>query len=90
MKMRLVAKLTEPARLRRGFSFLAGLIFILLMTYGISLSAETGKHIKVIHIEESITPGTAAFLARGTQQAAEDEAVLIVVHWTPLVVWFPP
>jgi membrane-bound serine protease (ClpP class) len=80
MKMRLVAKLTDPARLRRGFSFLAGLIFLLLMTYGISLSAATGERIKVIHIEESINPGTAAFLARGTQQAVEDESVLIVVQ----------
>jgi len=80
MKMRLVAKLTDPARLRRGFSFLACLIFILLMIYGISLSAATGERIKVIHIEESINPGTAAFLARGTQQAVEDESVLIVVQ----------
>ena len=75
-----VAKLTEPARLRRGFSFLAGLIFILLITYGISPSAATGKHIKVIDIEESINPGTAAFLARGTEQAVEEEAELIVVQ----------
>jgi membrane-bound serine protease (ClpP class) len=80
MNMWLVAKLGEPVRFRRGFSFLAGLIFILLMTYGISLSAETGEHIKVIRIEESINPGTAAFLARGTQQAVEDEAVLLVVQ----------
>ena len=75
-----VAKLTEPARLRRGFSFLAGLIFILLITYGTSPSAATGKHIKVIDIEESINPGTAAFLARGTEQAVEEEAELIVVQ----------
>lgn len=75
-----VAKLTEPARLRRGFCFLAGIILILLVTSGISPSAETGKHIKVIRIEESINPGTAAFLARGTQQAVEDEAVLLVVQ----------
>ena len=75
-----VAKLTEPARLRRGFSFLAGLIFILLITYGVSPSAATGKHIKVIDIEESINPGTAAFLARGTEQAVEEEAELIVVQ----------
>jgi membrane-bound serine protease (ClpP class) len=80
MKMWLVAKLTEPARHRRGFSFLAGLLFILLMTYGISLSAATGGRIKVIRIEESINPGTAAFLARGAQQALEDDAVLIVVQ----------
>jgi membrane-bound serine protease (ClpP class) len=80
MKMRLGAKLTEPARLRRGFSFLAGLFFILLITSGTSLSAATGERIKVIRIEESINPGTAAFLARGTQQAVEDEAVLIVVQ----------
>ena len=75
-----VSKLTEPARLRRGFCFLAGIILILLVTSGISPSAETGKHIKVIRIEESINPGTAAFLARGTQQAVEDEAVLLVVQ----------
>ena len=75
-----VAKLTKPARLRRGFCFLAGLIFILLITSGMSPSAETGEHIKVIRIEESINPGTAAFLARGTQQAVEDEAVLLVVQ----------
>ena len=73
-----LAKITESPRLWIACSFLAGLCLIFL--YDISLSAETGKHIKVIRIEESINPGTAAFLARGTQQAAEDEAVLIVVQ----------
>jgi membrane-bound serine protease (ClpP class) len=80
MKMRLVARLTEPSRLRIGFSFLAGWFFVLLITYTTVLSAATGKEIKVISIEESINPGTAAFLARGTEQAVEDEAALIVVQ----------
>ena len=66
-----LAKITESPRLWIACSFLAGLCLIFL--YDISLSAETGKHIKVIRIEESINPGTAAFLARGTQQAAEDD-----------------
>jgi len=78
MNMGRLAKITESPRLWIACSFLAGLCLIFL--YDISLSAETGKHIKVIRIEESINPGTAAFLARGTQQAAEDEAVLIVVQ----------
>jgi membrane-bound serine protease (ClpP class) len=78
--MRLVAKLTEPSRLRIGFSFLAGWFFVLLITYTTVLSAATGKEIKVISIEESINPGTAAFLERGTEQAVEDEAALIVVQ----------
>jgi membrane-bound serine protease (ClpP class) len=80
MKMRLVARLTETSRLRIGFSFLAGWFFVLLITYTTVLSAATGKEIKVISIEESINPGTAAFLARGTEQAVEDEAALIVVQ----------
>ena len=78
--MRLVAKLVEPARLSIGFSFLAALFLILLTAYELSLSAATDTQITVIRIEESINPGTAAFLARGTQQAVEDEAELIVVQ----------
>lgn len=78
--MRLLAKLAEPAKLRKGFYFLVGSFLIFLMTGNISLSAATGKHVSVIRIEESINPGTAAFLARGTQQAVEDEAVLIVLQ----------
>lgn len=78
--MRLLAKLAESAKLRKGFYFLVGSFLIFLMTGNISLSAATGKHVSVIRIEESINPGTAAFLARGTQQAVEDEAVLIVLQ----------
>ena len=76
--MRFVAKST--ARLRVGFYFLVGSFLIFLMTCNISLSAATGNHVTVIRIEESINPGTAAFLARGTQQAVEDGAVLIVLE----------
>ena len=78
--MRLAAKSSEPSRIKRGFTFLVGLFFVLLMTCGVSLSATTGKQIKVINIDESINPGTAAFLARGTQEAEQDEAVLLVVQ----------
>ena len=78
--MRLVAQLTEPPRSRIGFSFLAGWFFVLLIAYGNFLMASTGKQITVISIDESINPGTAAFLARGTQQAVEDEAELIVLE----------
>jgi membrane-bound serine protease (ClpP class) len=80
MKMRLAAKSSEPSRFRRGFTFLVGLFFVLLVTCGVSLSAASGKQIKVISIDESINPGTAAFLARGTQEAEQDEAVLLVVQ----------
>ena len=80
MKIRLAAKSSKPSRFRRGFTFLAGLFFVLLITYEVSLSATTGKQIKVISIDESINPGTAAFLARGTQEAEQDEAVLLVVQ----------
>jgi membrane-bound serine protease (ClpP class) len=80
MKIRLAAKSSKPSRFRRGFTFLAGLFFVLLITCGVSLSATTGKQIKVISIDESINPGTAAFLARGTQEAEQDEAVLLVVQ----------
>ncbi|MCG6980376.1 MAG: nodulation protein NfeD [Deltaproteobacteria bacterium] len=76
--MRFVAKLT--ARLRMGFYFLVGSFLMVLMTCNISLSAATGNRVTVIRIEESINPGTAAFLARGTQQAVEDGAVLIVLE----------
>ena len=78
--MGLAAKSSEPSRLGSGFTFLAGLFFVLLITCGVSLSAATGKEIKVISIDESINPGTAAFLARGTQEAEQDEAVLLVVQ----------
>ena len=78
--MRLAARLTEPSRPKRSFALLAGLLFISLITSDISLSAATGKEIKVISIDESINPGTAAFLARGTQEAEEDEAVLMVIQ----------
>ena len=76
--MRFVAKST--ARLKMGFYFLVGSFLIFLMTCNISHSAATGSHVTVIRIEESINPGTAAFLARGTQQAVEDGAVLIVLE----------
>jgi membrane-bound serine protease (ClpP class) len=76
--MRFVAKST--ARLKMVFYFLVGSFLIFLMTCNISLSAATGSHVTVIRIEESINPGTAAFLARGAQQAVEDGAVLIVLE----------
>jgi membrane-bound serine protease (ClpP class) len=76
--MRFVAKST--ARLKMVFYFLVGSFLIFLMTCNISHSAATGSHVTVIRIEESINPGTAAFLARGTQQAVEDGAVLIVLE----------
>ena len=73
-----VAKST--ARLKMGFYFLVGSFLIFLMTCNISHSAATGSHVTVIRIEESINPGTAAFLARGTEQAVKDGAVLIVLE----------
>jgi membrane-bound serine protease (ClpP class) len=76
--MRFVAKST--ARLKMVFYFLVGSFLVFLMTCNISHSAATGSHVTVIRIEESINPGTAAFLARGTQQAVEDGAVLIVLE----------
>ena len=45
-----------------------------------NFSRGADKHVKVIHIEESINPGTAHFLESGTRQAVEDEAVLLVVQ----------
>ena len=78
--MRFAAKSSEPSRLTRGFTVLAGLFFVLLITCEVSLSAATGKQIKVISIDESINPGTAAFLARGAQEAEQDEAELLVVQ----------
>jgi membrane-bound serine protease (ClpP class) len=45
-----------------------------------AVSRAADGHIKVIRIEESINPGTAHFLARGVDQAVDDEAALVLVE----------
>jgi len=67
-------------RSKRGLRFLGGMLLIFLVIGTASPSLPAEKHIKVIRIEESINPGTAAFLTRGTKEAEEDEAVLLVVQ----------
>ena len=78
--MRFATTLHRTIRFCRSFFLLGGLLLILMLTFGFSPSTAAGKHIKVITIAESINPGTAAFLARGTRQAVEDEAALIVLQ----------
>jgi membrane-bound serine protease (ClpP class) len=45
-----------------------------------AVSRAADPHIKVIRIGESINPGTAHFLARGVEQAVDDEAALVLVE----------
>ncbi|MGD8704788.1 MAG: hypothetical protein PVH08_13210, partial [Syntrophobacterales bacterium] len=59
---------------------LAGSVLVLLLLCSFPLSWAGEEHIKILRIEESINPGTAAFLARGAKQAVEEDAVLLVVE----------
>ena len=79
-KMWFATKLNGYIRWRRAISVLGGSWLIILLLCTLCLSQTTEEHVMVVRIEESINPGTAAFLARGTQQAVEDEAVLLVVQ----------
>jgi membrane-bound serine protease (ClpP class) len=79
-KMWFATKLNGSIRWRRAISVLGGSWLIILLLCTLAFSQATKEHVMVVRIEESINPGTAAFLARGTQQAVEDEAVLIVVQ----------
>jgi membrane-bound serine protease (ClpP class) len=79
-KMRFATKLDGSIKKRIALSVLGGswLIFLLISVLPFSQAAE--KHIKVIRIEESINPGTAAYLARGVEQAVDDEASILIVQ----------
>jgi membrane-bound serine protease (ClpP class) len=59
---------------------LAGSVLVVLLLCSFPLSRAGEEHIKILRIEESINPGTAAFLARGAKQAVEEDAVLLVVE----------
>ncbi len=78
--MRFVARIEVSTRSRGGLWLLGCLFLVLLVTYAVPSSLAADKQIKLIRIEESINPGTAAFLARGTRHAVEDEAVLLIVQ----------
>ncbi len=78
--MRLTTTLDESIIRWGALSILGGLWLVILLIGALPFSQAADKHIKVIRIEESINPGTAAFLARGTNEAVEDEAVLLVVQ----------
>jgi membrane-bound serine protease (ClpP class) len=79
-KMWLAIRIRGLMKCWEALAFLAGSWLIILLIFTVSFSKEPEKHIKVIRIEESINPGTAAFLERGTQQAVQDEAALLVVE----------
>ena len=74
------AKLEVSSRKSNFLTVLVGSVLIVLLLCSLPLSLAGNKHIKVLRIEESINPGTAAFLARGAKQAVEEDAVLLVVE----------
>jgi membrane-bound serine protease (ClpP class) len=78
--MRFATKLDGSIKRWGTLALLGGSWLIILLILALPFSQAADKHIKVIRIEESINPGTAAFLARGTEQAVDDEAVLVVVQ----------
>jgi membrane-bound serine protease (ClpP class) len=78
--MQFTAKLEVSTKKSNLLTVLAGSVLIVLLLCSLPLSLAGDKHIKVLRIEESINPGTAAFLARGTTQAVEEDAVLLVVE----------
>jgi membrane-bound serine protease (ClpP class) len=59
---------------------LLGLCFWLLPSRAVVSAQAEGKHVKLIKIGESINPGTAHYLERGTKRAVEDEADLLIVQ----------
>ncbi|UCG14968.1 MAG: nodulation protein NfeD [Deltaproteobacteria bacterium] len=79
-----VIRLRRRLRGRRkwwtSYFVLLGLWLFFALVCALPSVRAVGKHIKVIKIEESINPGTAHFLERGTQQAVEEEADILVVQ----------
>ena len=78
--MQFAAKLEVSTKKLKLLTVLAGSVLIVLLLCSLPLSLAGDKHIKILRIEESINPGTAAFLARGAKQAVEEDAVLLVVE----------
>ncbi len=78
--MQFTAKLEVSTKKSNLLTVLAGSVLIVLLLCSLPLSLAGDKHIKVLRIEETINPGTAAFLARGATQAVEEDAVLLVVE----------
>jgi membrane-bound serine protease (ClpP class) len=78
--MQFAAKLEVSTKKLNLLTVLAGSALIVLLLCSLPLSLAGDKHIKILRIEESINPGTAAFLARGAKQAVEEDAVLLVVE----------
>ncbi len=78
--MGLATKLIRSIKWRGAPLVMIGSWLIILLLSPLFSSQAAEKHIKVIRIEESINPGTAAFLGRGMQQAVEDEAEILVVQ----------
>jgi membrane-bound serine protease (ClpP class) len=78
--MQFTAKLEVSTKKFNLLTVLAGSVLIVLLLCSLPLSQAADEHIKVIRIEESINPGTAAFLSRGIRQAVEDGAPLVIVQ----------
>jgi membrane-bound serine protease (ClpP class) len=78
--MQLAAKLGVSIKKFKPLYVVGGSVLIVLLLCTFALSLPGDKNIKVLRIEESINPGTAAFLERGARQAVEEEAVLLVVE----------
>jgi len=78
--MQFAATLEMSTKKSNLLTVLAGSVLIVLLLCSLPLSLAGDKHIKILRIEESINPGTAAFLARGAKQAVEEDAVLLVVE----------
>ncbi|MGD8370095.1 MAG: nodulation protein NfeD [Syntrophobacterales bacterium] len=78
--MRFAIRLDGSIKRWLALSLLGGSWLILLLICALPFTQAADKHIKVIRIEESINPGTAAYLARGVEQAVDDEATIVVVQ----------
>ena len=78
--MQFVAKLEVSTKKLNLLTVLAASVLIVMLLCSLPLSLAGDKHIKILRIEESINPGTAAFLARGAKEAVEEDAVLLVVE----------
>ncbi|MFP3870881.1 MAG: NfeD family protein [Syntrophobacteria bacterium] len=70
---------TRRSRWHLSKIFIASWLTTLLLC-GATVCRAAGQPIKVIRLQDSINPGTAHFLSRGTRQAESDEAELLVIQ----------
>jgi hypothetical protein len=76
--MKFAATLEMSTKKSNLLTVLAGSVLIVLLLCSLPLSLAGDKHIKILRIEESINPGTAAFLARGAERSWILQAVWLL------------